>query len=125
MKTINIFLDDDLRNRKTPNGFIRFTNLEDLIEYMNNLDKGEYVNYLSLDNDLGIGIKEGREAIKEMVENDWAVQNVLVHSANSVAQKYIISSMSSYQRRELTSASCQVISYTNLIRAVGGYSKDN
>lgn len=125
MKTINIFLDDDLRNRKTPNGFIRFTNLEDLIEYMNNLDKSEYVNYLSLDNDLGIGIKEGREAIKEMVENDWAVQNVLVHSANSVAQKYITSSMNSYQNRGLTSASCQVISYANLVRAVGGYSKDN
>lgn len=84
MKTINVFLDD-LRVPgdvyKNPDEWVLVGNVDEVISM---LQKGN-VSKLSLDNDLGIGQREGYEVVRWMIENDiWPLNDVFVHSANVV-----------------------------------------
>lgn len=93
MRSIHIYLDDDLEYRNTPPGYLRFTTGESLIDYMN--DNNPEVGTISFDNDLGEDVLEGYDVVKEMISSGWNVKNVVVHSANIVAknnmQRYILS----------------------------------
>lgn len=88
-----IFVDDDLENRKTPNGFIRFTTGEDLISFIKN--NQEPIHVLSLDNDLGLGIMEGYDILKELIAMGIKIYCLNIHSANIIAQRNMISYMKS------------------------------
>lgn len=114
---VNIFLDDDLENRVTPKGFIRFVNLETLIKYMK--DNSPSVHILSLDNDLGLGLMEGYEAVKEFAKEGWNVEVINAHTANSVARNHIISSVISYNKHGLTNAKVSELSALELLKEFG------
>lgn len=80
-----IYLDDDLEDRKTPFGWMRFTTGEDLIKYYESSKPDIFA--ISFDNDLGEGIMEGYDVLKYVIDNDWGVKRVLFHSANNIAVK--------------------------------------
>jgi hypothetical protein len=55
------------------------------------------VSHLSLDNDLGIGIKEGYTIVNWMIENSiWPSEEVFVHSANIIRSKQMREDINRY-----------------------------
>lgn len=83
---MNIFLDD---KRETPDGYIRTYTVEETINLIKT-NNGN-VNTVSLDNDLGIGFKEGREVMKwiegQAFNNELLpIPNLIIHSGNPVAK---------------------------------------
>lgn len=98
---MKIFLDDDDENRKTPEGFERVHNLQELAGLLGSRPN-EPVEVMSFDNDLGDGTPEGYEIAKWLAENyleRWP-KEVRVHSANSSAAP-AIRAFDSYVRRHL------------------------
>lgn len=87
---MNIILDDDLENRQTPTGFTRFTTGFDLMEFMKQ-NPDTNIEYITFDNDLGSGLPEGYDVVKEMILDNWRVKYINLHSANTVAVKNMIS----------------------------------
>lgn len=87
---MNIILDDDITNRITPPGFKRFTTGFDLMEFMKQ-NPDTNIEYITFDNDLGLGLPEGYDVVKEMVLDNWCVKYINLHSANTVAVKNMIS----------------------------------
>jgi hypothetical protein len=82
---IKIYLDD---MRKTPDGFTRTYTVEETIELIKNNDG--YIECVSLDNDLGDGLKEGREVMKWIEEQAFnntlkPIKKLTIHSGNTVA----------------------------------------
>ena len=86
---VDIILDDDLENRPTPKGFKRFVTGNDLRLFMlmNPMIK---IGYITFDNDLGDGLPQGYDLVKQMVFDEWHVTNINVHSANTVANRAMI-----------------------------------
>ena len=83
---MNIYLDD---KRETPPGYFRTYTVEETIEAIK-ANEGN-IKILSLDNDLGDDLREGREVMKWVEEQafDGTLQPIpllLVHSQNNVAQ---------------------------------------
>lgn len=83
---MRIYLDDE---RSTPDGYIRTYTVEETIALIqtNNGD----VETVSLDNDLGTGLKEGREVMKWIEEQAYhntllPIPHLIIHSGNPVAQ---------------------------------------
>lgn len=87
---INIFLDDC---RETPNGFIRTFSVDETID---EIKKNKSINILSLDNDLGENLKEGREVLNWLEEEYYTNKNfklpnkIIIHSSNPCARKYMM-----------------------------------
>ena len=79
---MDVWLDD---TRANPYGWVWVKTVDEAIEY---LKTGE-VEYLSLDNDLGEGITEGREVVKWLWENDVWPKGIVIHSSNVVAVEYM------------------------------------
>ena len=87
---MNIFLDDD---RETPEGYIRTYTVEETIELIK-ANNGK-IEILSLDNDLGIGLEEGREVMKWVEEQAYhntllPIPRLVIHSGNNVAQDFMM-----------------------------------
>ncbi len=86
---INIFLDDE---RETPRNFLRTLDVQTTINFMKNLNG--YIDILSLDNDLGVGMDEGRNVVYWLCAtsfnglNYWP-RRIRIHSANPVARDYM------------------------------------
>lgn len=81
-----IYLDDI---RETPEGYVRTYTVEQTIELIENFNGN--IEKLSLDNDLGIGFKEGREVMKWIEEKAFnnellPIPHIIIHSGNPVAQ---------------------------------------
>lgn len=95
---INVFLDDmrvpsDIYGEGADRNWILATTVEQVIEY---LEQGN-ISMLSLDNDLGLGQKEGHEVVRWMIEHDtWPHDEVYVHSANIVRSKAMIEDVERY-----------------------------
>lgn len=81
---VNIIIDDD-PIRKTPNGFKRFYNSDELIDFIQSHDP--IIENITFDNDLGYDSLEGYEIVKMLIADSWHVKNVNLHSANIVAVK--------------------------------------
>lgn len=87
---ISIYLDDDDVYRKTPEGWIRTHTVEETIKLLQENDGN--VDYLSLDNDLGIGYREGREVMKWIEEQAFnntmkPIYQIYIHTGNPVAEE--------------------------------------
>lgn len=93
---MHIFLDDD---RATPPGWHRTYQVEETIKLLQ--ESEERVQVVSLDNDLGFNIREGKHValwIEEMAfncqDNPELVKNlpkeVIVHTANSKASREML-----------------------------------
>lgn len=91
---MNIIIDDDLKNRQTPNGFTRFSTGFDLLEFMKK-NPDTHIENITFDNDLGSGLPEGYDIVKEMVLDNWHVDHINLHSANIVAVTNMISYINS------------------------------
>lgn len=87
---MKIILDDDLTNRLTPNNFTRFTTGFDLLRYMKDHPL-THIEEITFDNDLGLGLPEGYDVVKTMVNDQWHVDNINLHSANIIAVNNMIS----------------------------------
>lgn len=89
---MNIFLDDC---RETPAGFNRTYTVEETIALLEKCrDEGIEVNILSLDNDLGEGMKEGRKVLdflemEQFLNNFPLPREVRIHSSNAPARMYM------------------------------------
>lgn len=89
---MNIFLDDC---RETPEGFNRTYTVEETIALLEKCrDEGIEVNILSLDNDLGEGMKEGRKVVDfldryHFLNNFPLPREVRIHSSNAPARMYM------------------------------------
>lgn len=83
---MKVFLDDE---RKTPEGWVRTYSVEETIKL---LETGE-VTHLSLDHDLGTGVRDGQHVtlwLKEKVFNDPSFklpEHLYVHSMNPVGKQ--------------------------------------
>lgn len=81
---MKVFLDDE----RTPNqiygdgandDWVLVATVEEVFELL----KAGGVTHLSLDNDLGIGFKEGHTIVPWMIEhNCWPTEEVFIHTAN-------------------------------------------
>lgn len=96
---MNIILDDDLENRITPIGFTRFVTGNDLLEFMSQHPQTSIRN-ITFDNDLGLGLPQGYDVVKELINNQWSVQAINLHSANVVAVKNMQAIIASAIRHE-------------------------
>ena len=83
----NVYLDDC---RDTPEGFqIRTYTYEETIEVLTKMEG--YIGLLSLDNDLGEGLREGNE-VMDWIEEQYYTRNyklpdkIMVHSMNPIAK---------------------------------------
>lgn len=94
---MNIIIDDDLDSRVTPYGFKRFTNGFDLLQFME-IHPSTHIEHITFDNDLGTGLPEGYDIVKEMVGNNWHVEHINIHSANVVAVENMMSYISSAKK---------------------------
>lgn len=84
---MKIYLDDE---RLTPEGWQRAYTVEETIEFL----KTRKVTFLSLDNDLGEGLREGWQVLdflEETVYNDhtFPMPEVTIHSANASRVEYM------------------------------------
>ena len=84
----NVYLDD---LRKTPKGYqLRAYTYEDIIEILTNMEG--HIGTISLDNDLGAGLKEGHE-VMDWIEEQYYTKGyklpdkILVHSMNPIAKQ--------------------------------------
>lgn len=82
---VKIYLDD---KRPTPEGFIRTYTVEETIELIRTHNGN--IETVSLDNDLGDHIREGRDVMKWIEERAFhdallPIPNLLIHSGNPVA----------------------------------------
>lgn len=82
---MNIYLDDE---RPTPEGFIRTYTVEETIDLIKANEGNIYK--LSLDNDLGSGLSEGKEVLKWIEEQAFhntlkPIPHIIIHSQNPVA----------------------------------------
>lgn len=81
---IKVFLDDtripsEIYGDKADDEWVLVATVEEVIDAL----KNDNVSHLSLDNDLGIGNKEGHILIPWMMDNNvWPTEEVYVHSAN-------------------------------------------
>lgn len=85
---MKIYLDDE---RPTPDGWVGTRTVDETIELL----KQGGVTHLSLDNDLGIGYREGRyvaDWIEHMVRHEkWVPpEHIYAHSMNPVARKRML-----------------------------------
>lgn len=83
---MRIYLDDE---RETPDGFVRTYTVEETIKLIQDSD-GE-VECVSLDNDLGIGLEEGRKVmdwIEEQAYNNTLapIPHLIIHTSNPAAE---------------------------------------
>lgn len=76
---MKLFLDD---TRNAPKDFILVKSYEELINILKETNAKEILE-ISLDHDLGT-IKTGYDVCKWMVENDYWIEKISLHSANIV-----------------------------------------
>lgn len=91
---MNIIIDDDLNNRQTPKSFTRFTTGNDLLAFMKK-NPETIIEHITFDNDLGDGLPEGYDIVKTMVNDQWQVKEINLHSANIIAVRNMISYLQS------------------------------
>lgn len=87
MNDLKVYMDDE---RSTPDGWSRTYTVEETIALL----ETRTVTHLSLDNDLGEGLKEGYEVVnwlEEVVFHDktFPIPIVYVHSANASRVEYM------------------------------------
>ncbi len=87
MEKVNIFLDDC---REAPKGFIRTYTVEETLSLLDYYEGN--VGILSLDNDLGEGLREGWEVMAEIEKAYYTKgyklpDKIQIHSMNPVAGK--------------------------------------
>lgn len=88
---ISIYLDDE---RPTPDGYIRTFSVDETIKLIEENDGN--VEFLSLDNDLGIGVEEGQKVLEWIEEkahfNQIApIPYIIIHTQNPVAADRMMS----------------------------------
>lgn len=92
---VKVWLDDE---RPAPAGWIHVTNVEDCLALLLDHNVGE----LSLDNDLGTGLREGRHVVDELTrrkeeEGDDCWPPILrIHTANPVARDHMLATALRY-----------------------------
>jgi hypothetical protein len=84
---IKVFLDDE---RETPPGWLRTYRVEDTLFWLGS----RRVTHLSLDNDLGLGKREGYEVLDILEEtihfdSTFPVPEISIHSANASRVGYM------------------------------------
>jgi hypothetical protein len=93
---IKVYMDDE---RVTPEGWFRTYTVEQTIEQL----ETRQVTHLSLDNDLGEGLKEGWTVVdwlEETVYNDvsFPIPVVTIHSANASRVQYMKQALLTIER---------------------------
>lgn len=106
---INIILDDDIARISPPN-FYRFYRGENLLDFMKQ-HPDAIIDYITFDNDLGLDRIEGYQVFDKMIEENWNVQHINVHSQNFVASTRMQKAWLSAQRHHLVNQNTTV---TNL-----------
>lgn len=85
---VSIYLDDV---RPTPKSYdIRTYTVEETIKALQDNDGN--VDYLSLDNDLGVGYREGKDVLKWIEEQAYnntlkPIYQIFIHTGNPVAEE--------------------------------------
>lgn len=105
---VNIIIDDD-PIRKTPRGFKRFYNSEELIDFIQSTNP--IIEKITFDNDLGYDSLEGYEIVKILISESWHVQNINLHSANIVAVKNMKQILESAMRHDMLPDLIKVTTY--------------
>ncbi len=91
-----LYLDDDVENRPTPEGYVRATSTVEAIALVT--EKG-LPSYMSLDHDLG-NVDTTMDFLKWFVYiyEAHSIPRYKVHSANPVGAQNIISFLESYRK---------------------------
>ena len=63
--------------------------VRDFDQFKSYIEENGLPDMVSFDNDLGLNIPEGYDALKWMIANDIIITNIRVHSDNTVAAKQI------------------------------------
>lgn len=87
---MNIYLDDE---RSTPDGYVRTYSVEETIKLIQENDGEVYM--LSLDNDLGSGMKEGKEVLNWIEEQAYnntlkPITHIIIHTGNPSAREQML-----------------------------------
>lgn len=93
---MNVFLDDDLEYRKTPNEFVRVTNYEECVALLND----QHIHILSLDHDLGTQ-KTGYDVAKYIVEKNSFPDIIYLHTANPVGRENMYQLLEHYKPKNV------------------------
>ena len=98
-KGIKVWLDDE---RKAPSGWTHIKTTEELIEFYKK--NHENIIEMSLDHDLGEGIKTGYDFMVWLEERAFngtykRIPPIKVHSANPVGKKRMLQSLKSMERK--------------------------
>lgn len=87
---MKVFLDDV---RACPDRWVKATSYNEMIRILET-KKGE-IEEISLDHDLG-EVRSGYDVCKWMVENDYWVNKITIHTANPVGSKNMLQLLSRY-----------------------------
>lgn len=109
MKKIKLYLDD---LRDCPEGCLLVKTAEEAIEVI----KGGNVGLLSLDRDLGLDVngnhlRTGYDLVKEFYEKGMYVDEIYIHTDNSVGRENMYQTLLASQRRGFISKDIKIYRY--------------
>lgn len=103
--SFSIFLDDI---RTSPKAYdMSFKTGESLMEYLkavSPLPEGVHVDTLSLDHDLGEGVMDGYDVVKQLCELELPIRRIQLHTDNIIGFKNMFYYLTSAQQHGLLSA---------------------
>lgn len=95
---MKIFLDD---RRYEPQGWYLVNTVPELEEvFLKNYDQ---ITHISLDNSLGLGNKQGKTFVDDLINNQWFVPNLWIHSSDFLAVDYMKEQLDIAQRAKVIS----------------------
>lgn len=100
---MKIFLDDC---RYEPNGWELVNTVPELEKLF--LSHRDEVTYISLDNSLGVGNKQGKAFVDDLINNQWFVPNLWIHSSDFIAVDYMKEQLEIAQRGNVISKEIKV-----------------
>lgn len=102
--SFSIFLDDI---RTSPQAFdMSFETGESLMEYLkaiSPLPEGVHIDTLSLDHDLGEGVMDGYDVVKQLCELELPIRRIQLHTDNIIGFKNMFYYLTSAQQHGLLS----------------------
>lgn len=105
---MKIWIDDQINDpetprRHTPDGYVGVTNFDQFKETLETaIAKGEPIEVIDFDNDLGTGEKEGHEILSWLADNYPEIilgdTKIEIHSANPIEREAMKKQLESYER---------------------------
>lgn len=107
-KRVNIYLDD---LRPLPKEFdLLFKTGEDLLEYLTH-SGNQAIGIISLDHDLGMGVMDGYDFVKNMVHLHVDINEIQLHTDNLVGFRNMYHYLTNAQRHGLLSTHTHISPY--------------